>query len=146
MRSLFILAALTCVIAPLPAQPYATKPIPSDKFRQLEELLPTPNEQRTASGAPGRGYWQQRADYVIDAELDDVNQAITGRETITYTNHSPDSLAYLWLQLDANIFAKDSDNRVTAGTPRGTPGEIRSTTSATAASRPCCCRRPTTAR
>ncbi|HZH35443.1 MAG TPA: M1 family metallopeptidase, partial [Pyrinomonadaceae bacterium] len=81
---------------------------PSDKFRQLEEDLPTPNEQRTASGAPGRGYWQNRADYVIDVELDDANQRIIGRETVTYKNASPDTLTYLWLQLDNNIFAKDS--------------------------------------
>ena len=122
MRSLLSLAALTCAAASLLAQPYATKSLPTDKFRQLEELLPTPNEQRTASGAPGHGYWQQRADYVIDAELNDENQSVSGRETITYTNNSPDSLAYLWLQLDANVFAKNSDNRVTASTPRATPG------------------------
>src|SRR5262245_35672010 len=109
--------------AALHAQPYATKPLIADKFRQLEELLPTPNDQRTASGAPGRAYWQQRADYTIDAELDDTNQSITGRETIVYTNRSPDTLTYLWVQLDANIFAKDSDNRTTtSGSPRATPG------------------------
>jgi hypothetical protein len=122
MRFLITLAALAGATGSLLAQPYATKPLPTDKFRQLAELLPTPNEQRTASGAPGHGYWQQRADYAIDVELDDTNQRITGRETITYSNHSPDALPYLWLQLDANVFAKNSDNRITAGTPRGTPG------------------------
>jgi hypothetical protein len=106
----------------LRAQPYATKPLPQDKFRQLAEILPTPNDQRTASGAPGRAYWQQRADYEIDVELDDANQTITGRETITYTNQSPDALAYLWLQIDANIFAKDSDNHATNAGPRLVPG------------------------
>lgn len=85
-----------------------------DKFRQLEEILPTPNTYRTASGAPGRGYWQQRANYVINVELDDAEQAIRGSETITYQNHSPDSLKYLWLQLDANIFAPNSDAALTA--------------------------------
>ncbi len=104
------------------AQPYATKPLAPDKFRQLEELLPTPNEQRTASGAPGRAYWQQRADYVIDVTLDDTKQSITGTAAITYHNASPDPLAYLWLQLDPNIFAHDSDNRVTSAIPRATPG------------------------
>lgn len=104
------------------AQPYTTKPLATDKFRQLEELLPTPNEQRTASGAPGHAYWQQRADYAIEAELDDAHQTITGKEQVTYTNHSPDALTYLWLQLDSNIFAKNSDNRTTASTPRATPG------------------------
>ncbi|MHC5004669.1 MAG: gluzincin family metallopeptidase, partial [Planctomycetota bacterium] len=80
-----------------------------DVFRQLEELLPTPNAYRTASGAPGHDYWQQRADYVIDVVLDDENQRLTGSETVTYHNHSPDTLTYLWLQLDANIYRPDSD-------------------------------------
>jgi hypothetical protein len=94
-----------------------SKSNPADKFRQLEEILPTPNEYRAASGAPGYKYWQQRADYVIDVELDDANQRIVGRETITYKNLSPDSLNYLWLQLDHNIFAKDSDNITTRTAP-----------------------------
>ncbi|MDQ2746903.1 MAG: aminopeptidase, partial [Acidobacteriota bacterium] len=90
---------------------------PSDKFRQLEEILPTPNEQRTASGAPGNKYWQQRADYQIDVELDDVNQRINGKETVTYKNLSPDSLNYIWLQVDQNIYAKDSDSQLTRTAP-----------------------------
>ena len=94
-----------------------SKTDPTDKFRQLEEILPTPNDYRTASGAPGHRYWQQRADYVIDVELDDVNQRIIGRETITYKNNSPDTLNYLWLQLDQNLFAKDSDNITTRTAP-----------------------------
>jgi hypothetical protein len=85
-----------------------SKSKPSDKFRQLEETLPTANEYRTASGAPGHKYWQQRADYRIDVELDDQKQRITGTETINYHNFSPDALTYLWLQLDQNIFARDS--------------------------------------
>jgi hypothetical protein len=80
-----------------------------DKFRQLEEALPTPNSYRTASGAPGHRYWQQKADYKIDVKLDDDKQRIIGSEAITYQNNSPDTLRYLWLQLDANIFAPDSD-------------------------------------
>ena len=94
-----------------------SKTKPSDKFRQLEEILPSPNEYRTASGAPGNKYWQQRADYVIDVELDDVNQRIIGKETITYKNMSPDSLSYLWLQVDQNIFARDSDTQKTQTAP-----------------------------
>lgn len=91
-----------------------SKSKPSDKFRQLnEDELPTPNEQRTGSGAPGNKYWQQRADYVIDVELNDVNQSITGKETVTYKNFSPDTLNYIWLQLDQNIFAKDADSQST---------------------------------
>jgi hypothetical protein len=85
----------------------------ADKFRQLEEVLPTPNDARTASGAPGAGYWQQQADYEINVELDDEKQRIIGSETITYANRSPDSLTYLWLQLDANHFAPASDGHMT---------------------------------
>ncbi len=80
----------------------------TDKFAQLETLLPTPNGYRTASGAPGPQYWQQRADYTIAVTLDDAKQAIAGRETITYTNLSPDVLPYLWVQLDQNILDKNS--------------------------------------
>lgn len=104
------------------AQPYATQPLAQDKFRPLEELLPTPNAQRAASGAPGHAYWQQRADYVIDATLDDEHQTLSGREVITYHNASPDALTYLWVQLDANYFAPDADNHTTANVPGGTPG------------------------
>ncbi|MBS1680731.1 MAG: M1 family metallopeptidase [Bacteroidetes bacterium] len=84
------------------------------KFEQLEQMLPTPNEYRTGSGAPGSKYWQQRADYVINAELNDENQSITGSETITYYNNSPDALKYLWLQLDQNIYEKDNNTTKTA--------------------------------
>ncbi len=80
------------------------------KFEQLGTMLPTPNEYRSASGAPGPAYWQQRADYVIELELNDDNQTIRGSETITYFNQSPDPLSYIWVQLDQNIRAKDSDS------------------------------------
>ncbi|WP_295671069.1 M1 family metallopeptidase [uncultured Mucilaginibacter sp.] len=73
-----------------------------NKFEQLGTILPTPNEQRTASGAPGGKYWQQRADYNIKCELDEKNTTLTGRETVTYYNNSPDPLDYVWLQLDEN--------------------------------------------
>ncbi len=88
-----------------------------DKFRQLEELLPTPTSVRAASGAPGHAYWQQRADYVIRATLDESKRAITGTETITYHNNSPDTLNYLWVQLDQNIFRSDSDANTTRTLP-----------------------------
>ncbi len=80
-----------------------------NKFRQLKMELATPNIYRTASGAPGPDYWQQKANYVINVKLDDNTQRIYGDETITYFNQSPDALNYLWLQLDQNIRAKDSD-------------------------------------
>ena len=88
-----------------------------DVFRQLSEVLPTPNEQRTASGAPGHRYWQQRVDYVIDVTLDDENQRINGSERIVYQNHSPDELRYLWVSLDPNIYSPSSHNRATETAP-----------------------------
>ncbi len=82
------------------------------KFQQLGSELPTPNTYRTASGAPGPEYWQQRADYKMDIRLDDQAQRIYGTETITYFNQSPNPLEYLWLQLDQNMRAKDSDTHL----------------------------------
>src|SRR5215212_5423660 len=73
-----------------------------NKFEQLGVILPTPNEYRSASGAPGPKYWQQRCDYDIKCELDEKNLKLTGSETITYFNNSPDQLTFLWLQLDEN--------------------------------------------
>jgi len=95
------------------AAPYGGEPF-DDKFRQLDELLPTPNTIRAASGAPGHAYWQQRADYSIRATLDEANRSITGAETITYHNNSPDTLTYLWVQLDQNIYKPNSDTRTSA--------------------------------
>lgn len=86
------------------------------KFEQLGTALPTPNTYRTASGAPGRDYWQQQADYDIAIELNDANQEITGSETITYHNFSPDNLGYLWVQLDQNLRAKTSSTPLTKTT------------------------------
>ncbi len=73
-----------------------------NRFEQLGTILPTPNEYRTASGAPGPKYWQQRCDYDITCELDEPNRRLLGKETVTYFNNSPDVLTYLWLQLDEN--------------------------------------------
>jgi len=77
------------------------------KFEQLGAELPTPNSYRNAAGAPGPNYWQQRADYVISVELNDETQQVTGSETITYYNNAPETLTYLWLQLDQNILQRD---------------------------------------
>lgn len=79
------------------------------KFEQMGTMLPTPNTYRAASGAPGHEYWQQKADYVIDVELNDENQTISGHEVITYTNNSPNPLSYFWLQLEQNMRNVDSD-------------------------------------
>ena len=73
-----------------------------NKFEQLGTILPTPNVYRTASGSPGQSYWQQRADYDIEAYLDEDKRNLRGSETITYYNNSPDDLDYIWLQLDEN--------------------------------------------
>ena len=111
----FLVCCLTIatVIPNLDAQEKIKKWSQDDKFRQLEQLLPTPNAYRTASGAPGDQYWQQRADYEIDVEIDDEKQRLIGRETVTYHNNSPDTLRYVWLQLDANIFKPNSDANLT---------------------------------
>jgi hypothetical protein len=86
----------------------------SNKFSQMYDLLATPNMFRTASGAPGPAYYQQQADYKINIELDDKNSKLSGSETITYYNNSPDSLEYLWLQLDQNQASKNSDTPLAA--------------------------------
>src|SRR5450830_151108 len=97
--------ALCFTVSAFAAEPF------DDKFRQLEEVLPTPNTYRTASGAPGHAYWQQRADYTIRATLDEAKREIAGSGSISYHNQSPDTLGYLWLQLDQNIYKPDSDAR-----------------------------------
>lgn len=79
-----------------------------DKFRQLDESLPTPNIYRNAAGEPGFAYWQQQVDYKIKVALDEKKRRLSASESITYKNNSPDSLRYLWLQLDQNRFKKDS--------------------------------------
>ena len=82
------------------------------KFAQLDQELPTPNEYHTASGAPGHHYYQQKADYKMNLMIDDATQKLSGFETITYTNNSPDRLDYLWLQLDQNIYDENSDTKL----------------------------------
>ncbi len=86
-----------------------------NKFKQMYEEFATPNMYRTASGAPGSAYYQQQADYKMNIELDDKNKKITGSETITYTNNSPDDLEFLWVQLDQNMRAKDSKTPLIQG-------------------------------
>ena len=81
-----------------------------NRFEQLDYLLQDPNEYRTASGAPGSKYWQQRADYDINVEIDEVSNVLTGTEVVTYYNNSPDVLTYIWLQIDENFHHPNSDN------------------------------------
>ena len=93
----------TATVAPKQTGKYDT-----NKFSQMYDLLATPNMFRTASGAPGPAYYQQQADYKIDIELDDKNSRLSGSEIVTYYNNSPDTLEYLWVQLDQNQAAKKS--------------------------------------
>ena len=83
------------------------------RFEQMGNMLPTPNAYRTASGAPGKSYWQNRADYDIKAELNDANQSMTASEVVTYKNFSPDELTYLWVQLDQNNYQKNGIAQLT---------------------------------
>lgn len=114
---LLLLLCLTVLTARAQQIPTSPNYKANDRFEQLGSVLPTPNTYRAASGAPGREYWQQRADYDIRAELDDDKKRITGSETITFYNNSPDELRYIWLQLDQNLFKKDG---IAAATRTGT--------------------------
>ncbi len=101
---LLILFILNFIIFNTNSQNIQNNPLSNhgNKFEQLGGILPSPNEYRTASGAPGAKYWQQRADYDIDVTLDEKNLTIIGTETVTYHNNAPETLNYLWLQLDEN--------------------------------------------
>jgi hypothetical protein len=104
MRKLLLGAIAVCAGVAVSAQDIQNNPNGKhgNKFEELGTILPTANEYRTASGAPGSKYWQQRADYKISCELDENKLELKGKETITYINNSPDALTYLWLQLDEN--------------------------------------------
>ena len=106
MRVIFSALIASLVSLPLSAQS-------EDKFRQLEELLPTPSPYRNASGAPGPAYWQQKVDYDLEATLDESSHRVSGTGRITYHNNSPDTLTFLWLQLDQNNFAPTSTRLLT---------------------------------
>lgn len=110
MHIRFLLGCLLLAVVSV-AQPPQSNPGSNhgNRFEQLGYLLQSPNEYRTASGAPGPKYWQQKADYDISVELDEANLRLTGTETITYFNNSPDQLTYLWMQLDENIHNPDHD-------------------------------------
>ncbi len=88
----------------------------NSRFEQMGTQLPTPNTYRTASGAPGKDYWQNRVDYDIKAELDEEKRTLTGSETVTYFNNSPDELRYVWIQLDQNVFEKGATGNITRST------------------------------
>lgn len=98
------------------------------KFKQLKDLLPTPNAYRTGAGAPGPWYYQQQANYKINVTLNDDKQRINGEETVVYTNNSQDPLEYLWIQLDQNVRAKNSmTQQIQTGSisPKMTPHSLQ---------------------
>lgn len=114
MRILLIFASIFLIAMSANAQALQqTKGSFEDKFRQLDEDLPTPNESRLASGAPGPEYWQQKVDYNIKVRLNEASRRLIGTQTIAYTNNSPHTLNYLWLQLDQNRFRSDSLDNLT---------------------------------
>jgi hypothetical protein len=122
---LFVLLVLTMSAFSVSAFPRAVaQPLtnpkhadPTDKFFQIDSWLPSPNDIRLASGAPGPEYWQQRADYDIEVTLDDQHQQMVGRMKMTYHNRSPHELNYLWMQMDQNHYAPDSDTALASSAP-----------------------------
>ncbi|MEO8089822.1 MAG: aminopeptidase, partial [Gemmatimonadales bacterium] len=104
VTGLFAITVGFAGVLPAQAPPDAPGVAAVSPFTLLPLSTPTPS--RTASGRPGRGYWQQRADYRIAATLDTATRQIRGRETIHYTNNSPDALRYLWLFVEQNICSR----------------------------------------
>jgi hypothetical protein len=125
MRSLFLLLTAASLMSGVTSadETRQTKNDHHDAFRQLDAELPTPNVYRTASGAPGNRYWQQRADHNIKVVLNEDNQSIAASQTIRYTNNSPDTLRYIWIQLDQNRFRPDSTARMTETASKATGKE-----------------------
>lgn len=109
-RYLFLLSLVTSAVFAQESPKKEPGHYDNSKFSQMYDLMATPNMFRTASGAPGPAYYQQQADYKMDIELDDKNTRLYGTETITYHNNSPEALDYLWLQLDQNRRAKNSQS------------------------------------
>ncbi|MEL6917623.1 MAG: M1 family metallopeptidase [Bacteroidota bacterium] len=104
----FLFSALSTFFLVLSVQ--AQNPSFQGKFEPVDRMLTPPSPYRSASGAPGKAYWQQRADYTIKAELNEKNNTISGEETITYHNNSPEDLSYLWVQLEQNVNRKENED------------------------------------
>ena len=122
MRTASLLLVLFCAVTAF-AQNIQNNPTSNhgNKFEQLGTILPDANGYRTGSGAPGHEYWQQRADYKIDARLDEKDLRLHGQEEVTYFNNSPDELTYLWLQLDENEHRATGENNNFNESPLETP-------------------------
>ncbi|UFH55144.1 M1 family metallopeptidase [Spirosoma sp. KNUC1025] len=113
-KIILLIVGLTISVESVLSQaPTSPRQHANTRFEQLGPMLPTPNTFRTASGAPGKDYFQNRADYDIKATLDDAKQRITGSETVTYHNNSTDALPFIWLQLDQNLFRPESIGKAT---------------------------------
>lgn len=129
LRKITLLSALF-LFAIVNAQENVTKPV--SKYNYHEAFAPgfyTKNgsDTRSASGQPGHKYWQNRADYVLTANVNDKTNEITGTEVLTYTNNSPDKLSFLWMNVDQNLFKKDSRGLAIiplSGSRNGADGEI----------------------
>jgi len=104
----FLCCLLSTVSTLMAQQPAPANYHANSRFEQMGTAMPTPNTYRTASGAPGKEYWQNRVDYDIKVELNDEKQHLSGSEAVTYFNNSPDELRYIWMQLDQNLFQKNS--------------------------------------
>ncbi len=104
MRFLLLITVFTFAIINIQGQ---TQPW-QGKFEPIDNMIAPPNTYRTASGAPGKAYWQQRADYKIQATIDEKTNVLSGEETITYHNNSPDDLSYIWIQLEQNVNKKEN--------------------------------------
>src|SRR3569832_1602711 len=111
MKKISVLLCLSSTLNVVVSQNIQNNPQSNhgNKFEQLGTILPDANDFRSASGAPGNAYWQQKADYDIDAFLNEKELMLEGNEQITYYNNSPDALNYLWLQLDENEHRSTSD-------------------------------------
>ena len=104
MRFFYTFIIFTLIVSPIFGQKWQSK------FEPIDNMITPPGPYRTASGKPGKEYWQQRADYSIKANIDEKNNVLSGEETITYYNNSPDDLEYLWLQLDQNVNKKENED------------------------------------
>ncbi|NMP14893.1 M1 family metallopeptidase [Thalassotalea sp. Y01] len=118
MKFKYILAAIyVCAVFASHASSMAVKQTKGDfedKFRQMEEILPTPNDYRNAAGEPGKEYWQQKVDYDINVTLNEKSRRLSATQTVTYHNNSPYRLKYIWMQLEQNRFKRDSISELSA--------------------------------
>lgn len=101
---LLFLAGLSC---------YAQEVVPNNQSKFDDITKPRGNEYRAASGVPGPQYWQNAADYAIEAELDDTNNILRGKLSMTYYNNSPQPLEYIWMYLEQNLFTEESRGTLT---------------------------------